>query len=538
MSLVALLALAALMSGCGGGSHKSAGPSATGRSASSGSGSAPSRPIVTVTDTTATLNGPQRFQVTIYDLRREGPFVVLDFGLKCLETSGCDPQLAFTGPKLAPGSATNDVRVPSGMWLVDPTADREYRPVNDAQSRPFVSQLPINIHDSATRLEWVRYAAPPAGVSSLDVVFPDGGPQLPSVPITSGAGPTASAGQQPAQPAPFPMQPGSTDITGLNLGINDLRRTVGSPAGSDTESASQATISLHADVLFKFAKASLTPAARSILASAAAQIKTRANGPVAVIGYTDPIGSDSVNIPLSRSRAQSVVAALRPLTPGATYNADGKGPADPVAPNTKSDGSDNPAGRALNRRVTISYAVRSPAKPEPPPAAPPPPSASATQGQSITFTVGNPVVSAHTWRAAPLTLFREGNLLVLRMSLSCLGTRPAGSACSSQLDLASLPTVPPISLVNVSNTDFTSYFTPSSFSLLDPAAGRQYIPLHSADRYPLTGRLETPSLGLGQSYQLWAYFPAPPTSASSMTLVTPSGAQLAGVPISSSPPAP
>jgi outer membrane protein OmpA-like peptidoglycan-associated protein len=31
------------------------------------------------------------------------------------------------------------------------------------------------------------------------------------------------------------------------------------------------------------------------------------------------------------------------------------GKADPVAPNTKPDGSDNPDGRRLNRRVTISF---------------------------------------------------------------------------------------------------------------------------------------------------------------------------------------
>ena len=33
----------------------------------------------------------------------------------------------------------------------------------------------------------------------------------------------------------------------------------------------------------------------------------------------------------------------------------GHGKADPVAPNNNPDGSDNPAGRAKNRRVTIAF---------------------------------------------------------------------------------------------------------------------------------------------------------------------------------------
>ena len=52
----------------------------------------------------------------------------------------------------------------------------------------------------------------------------------------------------------------------------------------------------------------------------------------------------------------AVQAALAPLAPGATFQSTGKGAADPVAPNTNPDGSDNPEGRARNRRVTITFA--------------------------------------------------------------------------------------------------------------------------------------------------------------------------------------
>jgi outer membrane protein OmpA-like peptidoglycan-associated protein len=49
--------------------------------------------------------------------------------------------------------------------------------------------------------------------------------------------------------------------------------------------------------------------------------------------------------------------------PAANVTAKGFGEDNPVAPNTNTDGSDNPAGRALNRRVTII--VEKPAAPPP-----------------------------------------------------------------------------------------------------------------------------------------------------------------------------
>jgi outer membrane protein OmpA-like peptidoglycan-associated protein len=43
------------------------------------------------------------------------------------------------------------------------------------------------------------------------------------------------------------------------------------------------------------------------------------------------------------------------LDEGFTLEAVGYGETRPVAPNRKGDGSDNPEGRARNRRVVISY---------------------------------------------------------------------------------------------------------------------------------------------------------------------------------------
>ncbi len=84
----------------------------------------------------------------------------------------------------------------------------------------------------------------------------------------------------------------------------------------------------------------------------------KAKGPVTIIGHTDSKGKEAYNQELSLRRAESTKAWL--LDKGgakATYQVEGKGESQPVADNTKPDGSDNPEGRAKNRRVDIIVQV-------------------------------------------------------------------------------------------------------------------------------------------------------------------------------------
>lgn len=75
---------------------------------------------------------------------------------------------------------------------------------------------------------------------------------------------------------------------------------------------------------------------------------------VAVDGYTDSRGGDSINVPLSRRRAQAVAGALAVTRPDLVLTVAGHGSANEVAPN-QTTGKDNPVGRAQNRRVTLTY---------------------------------------------------------------------------------------------------------------------------------------------------------------------------------------
>jgi outer membrane protein OmpA-like peptidoglycan-associated protein len=75
-------------------------------------------------------------------------------------------------------------------------------------------------------------------------------------------------------------------------------------------------------------------------------------GIIEIGSHTDNVGSDEYNIDLSQKRSESVVSYLiSKRISSERLVAKGYGMRIPVAPNTNSDGSDNPEGRQLNRRT-------------------------------------------------------------------------------------------------------------------------------------------------------------------------------------------
>ena len=115
------------------------------------------------------------------------------------------------------------------------------------------------------------------------------------------------------------------------------------------------TYTVGADALFAFDKYTLSPDAEKTLDALGPMLKKSASKPIQIAGYTDSIGSAAYNMTLSEERAKTVRDWLagHGFIPASTrYTGHGK--ADPVAPNTKPDGSDNPDGRQKNRRVEIT----------------------------------------------------------------------------------------------------------------------------------------------------------------------------------------
>ncbi len=121
------------------------------------------------------------------------------------------------------------------------------------------------------------------------------------------------------------------------------------------ETPTEVRVEMAADVLFDFDKADLLSKADETLTKAASFIHDRAHGGVVRIeGHTDAKGNDAYNQKLSERRAASVKRwfGAHGLN-GVKFSTEGFGAKKPIAPNTKTNGSDDPEGRQKNRRVEI-----------------------------------------------------------------------------------------------------------------------------------------------------------------------------------------
>lgn len=139
------------------------------------------------------------------------------------------------------------------------------------------------------------------------------------------------------------------DITYTSRSLDNTERVEQSPE--------QTSVTLAADVLFEYDRADLTSAAAGRLDELADQLADLGPREVTIGGHTDDHGDTAYNQTLSEQRAQAVRAALEDrLDDGFTYAVTGHGETEPVTANANEDGSDNPEGRALNRRVEITFA--------------------------------------------------------------------------------------------------------------------------------------------------------------------------------------
>lgn len=169
---------------------------------------------------------------------------------------------------------------------------------------------------------------------------------------------------QPAPPAPAPAPP---PPDGDNDGVPDVRdRCPDTAPGTEVdengcaieeeEPEEEAPIVLRG-VNFELDSAVLTVNAERHLDEVAAKLRANENAEVLIEGHTDSIGEAAYNLDLSQRRAESVKAYLtRRGIDASRLQARGYGETRPVAPNTRPDGSDDPEGRAQNRRVELHIA--------------------------------------------------------------------------------------------------------------------------------------------------------------------------------------
>jgi outer membrane protein OmpA-like peptidoglycan-associated protein len=145
------------------------------------------------------------------------------------------------------------------------------------------------------------------------------------------------------------------DIVGLASEVKAI--DLGIPGSRVTVTPKEVRIELPADILFDFDKSNIRPSAADALKKAAALLHERAKGVVRIEGHTDSKGNPPYNQKLSERRAESVRLWLveREGLSNIKFATQGFGATRPKVPNTKPDGSDDPDGRQINRRVEIVF---------------------------------------------------------------------------------------------------------------------------------------------------------------------------------------
>ena len=162
-----------------------------------------------------------------------------------------------------------------------------------------------------------------------------------------------------AEPAPMAPQKTCADLDDDGDGVNNCDdKCPGSQAGQAIGPDGcpvPLTIDLKG-VNFDFDKSTLRPDAVAILDEAISILGKYPQLRVEVAGHTDSIGTEEYNQGLSERRAHTVYDYLtgHGIDAGRLVGPTGYGESKPIAPNTNEDGSDNPEGRAKNRRTELN----------------------------------------------------------------------------------------------------------------------------------------------------------------------------------------
>ena len=108
-------------------------------------------------------------------------------------------------------------------------------------------------------------------------------------------------------------------------------------------------VTFDSGILFATNKADLNATSKASLTQFAEVLKENKDMDIAIFGHTDNTGTDAVNNPLSKNRAQSVSKFLksRGVASSQIKTIDGQGSKNPVADNSTAE------GRKQNRRVEV-----------------------------------------------------------------------------------------------------------------------------------------------------------------------------------------
>lgn len=158
------------------------------------------------------------------------------------------------------------------------------------------------------------------------------------------------------------LSPSTSVLSGGLNAVADAAADVIDPAkmiaelGGRTTSKGEVIVPLGTDALFEKGKMKLAPDAVKNLEKIADLIALKSPKSVKIEGHTDDKGKDDKNVKTSEKQAEAVKKWLveEAFLPGEMMTTKGFGKQNPIAPNSFSDGKDNPDGRAQNRRVEVT----------------------------------------------------------------------------------------------------------------------------------------------------------------------------------------
>ncbi|MGP7960707.1 OmpA family protein [Sanguibacter sp. A247] len=333
-----------LLAGCTGGGQTPAPPQPSPSETTSGSTSGPTSaaPRETSPSTEAAVAtlpvavGGAQATATVRPLVRTGNLVVATIDYTGLSDDGGLPSKLLGGGYLKAPQY-------SGVRLVDLRANTVRQVATDAAGKPVATYADGRAGQGTSPRIQIAFAAPEAGVTSLGLFLP-GAPYVPAVPIIEGDVP-------PPMPAEARVRP--FDLTSVAAApvfeLQSMTSELEDAIVTET-SVEKVVINLGSDVLFAVNEATLTGAAKKAIERAAATIRTREPGTVAVVGHTDDNGSTADNQRLSERRAAAVAKALRAALASDDYAIEdsGRGESEPLVPN------DSAANRTKNRRVGLT----------------------------------------------------------------------------------------------------------------------------------------------------------------------------------------
>lgn len=183
---------------------------------------------------------------------------------------------------------------------------------------------------------------PPAPQAEEEIV----GPQLPSPAAdTAGGGAKHPASERPVPYVAAARFAPTTEALAAALSSKGIAAHV----------SQRGVVVVLPESLFEYGTADLPKASRRTLREIANAVTEEAAGAsVSVEGHTDSIGAEMFNQGLSERRAKAIAAEL--VAAGVSKQrvaSAGFGGRFPIAPNAHADGTDDPEGRARNRRVEI-----------------------------------------------------------------------------------------------------------------------------------------------------------------------------------------